>query len=58
MRRRIREAYRLNRHDLKLPLDCRINLAFVYVGNGLAGYAAVEKAMLRLLADVAKSTMS
>ena len=55
MRRRIREAYRLHHQDFNLPQGSRIDLAFVYVGNGLTSYAAVEKAMLRLLADVEKT---
>lgn len=55
MRRRIREAYRLNRHDFHLPEGARVDLAFVYVGSSLMSYASVEKAMLRLLGDVEKS---
>lgn len=55
IRRRIREAYRLHHQDFNLPQGSRIDLAFVYVGNGLTSYAAVEKAMLRLLADVEKT---
>lgn len=50
MRRRIREAYRLNRQNhfpesLEAPLD----ILFVYVGNTLEPYAKVENAMRRLL---------
>ncbi len=50
MRRRIREAYRLNRsayypETLNAPLD----ILFVYVGNTLEPYAKVESAMKRLL---------
>ena len=58
MRRRIREAYRLHHQDFNLPQGSRIDLAFVYVGNGLTSYAAVEKAMLRLLADVEKQPLN
>lgn len=51
MRRRIREAYRLNRSLLppSLPLD----IAFGYVGNGLCDYARIESAMQRLLTRIA-----
>lgn len=48
MRRRIREAYRLNRHladSLPEPLD----LAFIYVGSTTLPYAKVERAMVKLL---------
>lgn len=55
MRRRIREAFRLHRHEFPMPEDSRIDLAFVYVGCSLLSYASVEKAMLRLLGDIAKS---
>ena len=47
MRRRIREAYRLNRADIPDGLD--INIAFVYVANGLEPYSRVEAAMKKLL---------
>ena len=53
MRRRIREAYRLHQHELHLAADARIDLAFVYVGNGLESYAAVERAMLRVFDKIA-----
>lgn len=49
MRRRIREAYRLNRHLCILPEDSRIDLAFVYVADKLKSYAAVERAVKRIL---------
>lgn len=53
MRRRIREAYRLNRQDffpetLSAPLD----LMFVYVANNPEPYFKVEAAMKRLLRKV------
>lgn len=50
MRRRIREAYRLNRsaffpETLSAPLD----ILFIYVGNKPEPYHLVERAMKRLL---------
>jgi ribonuclease P protein component len=48
MRRRIREAYRLNRHLLP-ALSAPIDLAFVYVASDLQPYRRVEQAMQRLL---------
>ena len=47
MRRRIREAYRLNRH--LIPRDLPLDIAFVYVAADLQTYAAVEKSVIRIL---------
>lgn len=54
MRRRIREAYRLNRDllDSSLPVD----IGFVYVAQEIKSYASVERGMRRLLAQIAAST--
>lgn len=50
MRRRIREAYRLNRDLLpQLPDGGKVDMAFVYVADGLQPYAAVERSVCRLL---------
>lgn len=51
MRRRIREAYRLNR-DI-LPRELPVDLAFIYVADTLLPYAKVESSVRRLLRDVA-----
>lgn len=53
MRRRIREAYRLNRN--LLPAGHALEMAFVYVDNHPARYDDVERAMKRLLEKVARS---
>ncbi|MGN0219623.1 MAG: ribonuclease P protein component [Muribaculaceae bacterium] len=55
MRRRVREAYRLNRHDIALPEGVRIDIAFIYVASGLKPYQSVESAVCRLLDAVAAS---
>lgn len=55
MRRRVREAYRLNRHDVALPDGVRIDIAFIYVASGLKPYQSVESAVRRLLEAVATS---
>lgn len=55
MRRRVREAYRLNRHDVGLPDGVRIDIAFIYVASGLKPYQSVESAVRRLLEAVAAS---
>lgn len=49
MRRRVREAYRLRRPSLMLPDGVRLDVAFLYIGNGLEPYSRVEKAVDRLL---------
>ena len=49
MRRRTREAFRLNHQNYPLPDGCRVDLAFIYVGNGLMDYRTVERAVCRIL---------
>jgi ribonuclease P protein component len=49
-RRRVREAYRLNRHLLDtLPSDIKIDIAFIYVAPTLQPYATIEAAVCKLL---------
>lgn len=50
LRRRIREAYRLNR-DL-LEGAGRVDIAFVWVGETTGRYSSIERAMQRLLRRV------
>lgn len=50
MRRRIREAYRLNRP--LIPRDTPADIAFVYVAPSLLPYAAVEKSVIRILSKI------
>ncbi len=47
LRRRIREAYRLNRH--LMPADLPVDIAFTYIGKGVTPYTLIHKAMTRLL---------
>lgn len=47
MRRRVREAFRLNRHLINV--ESPVNVAFIYVANELTDYGKVETAMCRLL---------
>lgn len=50
MRRRIREAYRLNRQKyFPESLDAPLDILFVYVSNVPEPYSKVESAMKRLL---------
>ena len=55
MRRRIREAYRLARPSWPMPEGVRVDLAFVYVADRLMPYAAIERAMGKILAKIQKS---
>lgn len=50
MRRRIREAYRLNR-PAEAPAEAR-DLAFIYVADTTLDFHRVEAAMKRLLASL------
>lgn len=55
MRRRIREAYRLNRHNYEMPSEKKIDLAFIYISNELKDYQSVEKSVCRILQKIAES---
>lgn len=55
MRRRIREAYRLCRPDFPMPDGIRIDLALVYVASHLCDYAAVDRAVRRIMGAVQAS---
>lgn len=50
MRRRVREAYRLNR-DI-IPRDLPVDLAFIYVADKLLPYAKVEHSVKKLLSSI------
>ena len=52
MRRRIREAYRLNHSALVAPGDTCIKVAFIYVADHLEHYRHVERAMRRILSSL------
>lgn len=49
MRRRVREAYRLNRHDFNNPDLGSVDLAFIYVANDLKDYKSIERSVCRIL---------
>ncbi len=53
MRRRIREAYRLNRH--LIPMDLPIDIAFIYVAGEVLPYADVLKAVTRILTRITRT---
>ena len=60
LRRRIREAYRLNRLPLKeltdsLPDHGSLSLAFIYIHDKNSDYRVIEKAMITLLSKLQKT---
>ena len=58
MRRRIREAYRLNRH-LVLPhikdANKSVFIAFVFIGDAITSYSVIEERMRYALIQLAKT---
>lgn len=59
LRRRVREAYRLNRRGLLLaPLEqmpCGVDIAFVYLDSAPADYGVIEAKMISLLSRIAQA---
>ena len=59
LRRRVREAYRLNRRELLLdPLEQAgwgVDIAFVYLDNNPAPYSVINEKMLSLLTRIAEA---
>ncbi|MCD8185002.1 MAG: ribonuclease P protein component [Rikenellaceae bacterium] len=56
-KRRIREAYRLNRHRLSsipLPENKRLILAFIYSSKEVLEYAAIEHGVKKILTEIPK----
>lgn len=49
VRRRIREAYRLNRHIADGVVDTSVDMAFIYVANDVKDYHSIEHAVVKLL---------
>lgn len=58
MRRRIREAYRLNHQNVVFEDGIRLDVAFIYVANGLTPYSEIESAMIKLLNHLQQHFMS
>ena len=57
LRRRIREAYRLNRTYLKKKVEANkkiatLSIAFIYMHNDITDYAIIEKKMKNLLSKL------
>lgn len=52
IRRRIREAYRLNRHTYLSVGGEKTDVAFVYIADDIKDYRDIEKSMQRLLQKI------
>lgn len=50
LKRRIREAFRLNQNSLEL--QGKINLMFIYTGNEILPYLDIEKSIIALLGSL------
>ena len=58
LKRRIREAFRLNKHSLleKLPDNTKILIAFIYGHNEMAEFPKIQSSVKRILSDIDKKT--
>ena len=56
MRRRVREAYRLNRHSYLEQLNAPVDLAFIYVANDMKDYKNIENSVCRILQKIYNET--
>lgn len=56
MRRRIREAYRLNRRVAPVLSDTPLDIAFIYIASRLEPYSHVEAAMIKILSKIQPSS--
>lgn len=52
MRRRIREAYRLNINTYIKQQDKYVDIAFIYISDGLKKYDKIEKSMLKIIGKI------
>lgn len=57
-RRRIREAYRLNRHLLDIPEGVNIDMAFIYLDSAVPSYKKTEAAVTKILQKISHSFIS
>lgn len=56
LRRRVREAYRLNRTrlaDVAAATRCHVDIAFLYLSNDVADYRRIEQQMCLILDRIA-----
>lgn len=53
MRRRLREAYRLNRN--LIPATSRVDIAFIYVADSLTDYNSATRSVSKILSRISSS---
>ena len=54
LRRRIREAYRLNRPAILGDLSLHIDMAFVYIADKITDYKQINRAVVKILSKIAQ----
>ena len=57
LKRRIREAYRLNRHgwgEIPLPENKRLLVAFIYSSREILEYSVIEHGVVKILSEIQK----
>jgi len=52
IKRQLREAYRLQKHLLKIEENSGVALFFLYLGNEKLEYSTIEKAMVALFEKI------
>ncbi len=52
IKRQLREAYRLQKHLLKIDGELKFTLFFLYLGKEKLPYTSIEKAMISLLEKI------
>lgn len=61
LRRRVREAYRLRRHEVLTPAllhaGCGVDIAFVYLDKTLAPYSTIDEKMCSLLQRISAAAV-
>ncbi len=55
VKRRIREAYRLNKHQLSAKNNSFYNLAFIYTDQNILAYKEIENKLCKLLQRLEKN---
>lgn len=56
IKRRVREAYRLNRHRFEMPLpdNKRLVVAFIYSPKDILEYSAIEHGVVKSISEIQK----
>ena len=49
LKRRIKEAYRLNKPLVQLPDDVSVDILFIYTSSKISDYAKIDKSMKEIL---------